>query len=62
MSRPRVKCPRCGMRRTLQTAIRWRARVEDEFTPVCSECWSELVMENMRHLKAVLEPGPRGKA
>ena len=53
----RVTCPRCGRRRTMQTAITWRPRPEGEFAPVCSGCWSELQIANALYAHAVATPG-----
>lgn len=57
--RPRVKCPRCGKRRTMQTALKWRRTPEDEFAPVCGECWSDLFIAAALYAEAVMTPGLR---
>lgn len=41
----------------MQTAIKWRPTVDAEFTPVCSDCWSELTVANMLYAHAVATPG-----
>jgi hypothetical protein len=57
MSRPRVKCPRCNKRRTLQSAISWRPTPESEPVPVCGACWGELFTAAQLYHHAVVTPG-----
>ena len=57
MKRPRVTCPRCGKRRTMQEALRWRKHMTDEHVPVCNDCWLDLVRANAAYAIAVETPG-----
>lgn len=59
MTEPRRKCPRCGKRRTMQTAILWRRRAEDELRPVCGSCWVDLQLSIVAYNEALMTPGMR---